>query len=237
MEATREFLTRRLTRKLLKSVGSVQDRFRDAVMDEDALAQWVFPVLPGSHLSFTNPVLELVKSVCATLALAKEYHVEVGLIKRNLLELVGVREFANEAVFRNPCEPLKLSSVPCRHCDEIRDFDFCRDVELFPNNTDVHVRWPCARCGGEYDRIGIELALMELVHDIERRAAQQDLKCSKCKQLQGDNISKHCHCSGTYQLTTSKADMRRRLRTITNVAIAHNLGRLKECAQTLLDNW
>jgi DNA polymerase epsilon subunit 1 len=229
MEATREFLARRLTRRLLKGVGNAQDRFRDAMMDEATLAEWGFPLLPGSYLHLTNPALELVKFVCAVLALAKEYHVEVGLIKRNLLELVGIREFANEAVFHNPCEPLKLSSVPCQHCDGIRDFDFCRDPELFPNNLDINVKWLCTRCESEYDRTGIELTLMEMVHDLERQVAQQDLRCSKCKQLQGDNISKHCHCSGSYQLTTSKADVKRRLRTVVNVAIVHNLGRLKVC--------
>lgn len=232
MEVTREFLARKLTRKLLKGVGNALERHRDAMMDEQELAQWEFPLLPGSYLNLTNPVLELVKFVCAILALAKEYHVEVGLVKRNLLELVGVREFAHEAVFRNPCEPLKLSSVPCRHCDAIRDFDFCRDPELFPNNIDINVKWFCNRCGGEYDRTGIELTLMEMVHDLERRASQQDLRCSKCKQLQSDNLSKHCQCSGAYQVTMSKGDMKRRLRTIVNVAIVHNLSRLK-----VLSSW
>ena len=144
-----------------------------------------------------------------------------------MLELVGVREFAAEATFRNPCEPLKLSSVPCRHCDGIRDFDFCRDPELFSGNAEINAKWKCGRCGGEYDRTGIELALIQLAHELEKRAALQDLRCSKCKQLQSDNISRHCHCSGSYQLTTSKFDTRRRLKTIVNVAIAHNLGRLR----------
>jgi DNA polymerase epsilon subunit 1 len=227
MEATREFLARRLTRKLLKSIGSIQEKHREAMMDEEVLAEWEFPILPGSYLTLTNPVLELVKSVCAVLSLAKEYHVEIGLVKRSLLELVGVREFANDAVFHNPCEPLKLTSVPCQHCDGIRDFDFCRDVELMPNNIDINVKWLCTRCGGEYDRTGIELTLMEMVHELERRVTQQDLRCSKCKQLQGDNISRHCQCSGSYQLTMSISDVRRRLRTIVNVAIVHHLGRLK----------
>ncbi|KAJ7293865.1 hypothetical protein C8J57DRAFT_1112502 [Mycena rebaudengoi] len=237
MEATQEFITRRLTRKLLKTVGNVQDRYRDAMMHDELMGGFEFPVLPGSHLHLTNPVLELVKSMCASLALAKEYQVEVGLLKRNLLELIGVREFANEAVFRNPCEPLKLFNVPCRHCDALRDMDFCRDPELLPNNKDVTPRWLCLSCHGEFDRLAIEFTLMDVVYGLERSFAQQDLRCSKCHQIQSDNVSRYCQCSGTYQFTLSKGDVRRKLRTIVNVAIVHNLARLKECSQTMLNNW
>ena len=226
-ESIREFIARRLTRRLLKTVGQIQERQKEAMMDEELMRDFEFPVLPGSYLHLTNPVLEFVKYVCATFGLAKDFHVEIGLVKRNLLEVISVREFANEAIFRNPCEPLKLWNVPCRHCDSIRDFDFCRDPELLPSNLEVNSRWICQQCGGEYDRLGIELAMIEIVHGLEKNFAQQDLKCSKCKQIQSDNLSKHCQCSGPYQLTLSRADVRRKLKTIVNVSIVHNLARLK----------
>ncbi|KZT02860.1 DUF1744-domain-containing protein [Laetiporus sulphureus 93-53] len=237
MEASREFITRRLTRRMLKTVGGIQERHREAMMDEETLASWEFPLLPGSYLHLTNPILEFVKFCCAVFALAKDYQIEVGLLKRNLLELVGVREFASEAIFHNPCEPLRLSNVPCRHCDALRDFDFCRDPELMPNNLEINARWLCVHCGGEYDRTMIEFALMDMVFELERRFVQQDLRCGKCKRLQSDNVSKHCQCSGSYQLSISKVDVRRKLRTIVNVAISHNLSRLRECAQTMLNAW
>lgn len=227
MEVIQEFIARRLTRRLLKVVGNAQDRYRTSKMREDAEEDFAFPVLPGSHLHLANPVLELVKFACAAFGLAKDFQVEVGLLKRNLLELVGVREFANEATFRNPCEPLKLSNVPCRHCDVLRDFDFCRDPELLPSNLEVSPKWLCSNCGGEYDRLAIEFTLIELVHGLERAFAQQDLRCSKCQQIQSDNVSRYCQCSGAYQFTVNKADTRRKLRTIVNVAIVHNLGRLR----------
>jgi DNA polymerase epsilon subunit 1 len=227
MESIQEFITRRLTRKLFKVVEGIQERQKDAMMDGETIREFEFPVLPGSYLHLTNPALEFVKFTCAILGLVKEFHVEIGLLKRTLLELIGVREFASEAIFRNPCEPLKLFNVPCRHCDALRDFDFCRDPELLPNNLAVNPRWRCPHCGGEYNRLGIELALIEMVHGLERTFAQQDLRCSKCKQIRPDNLSRHCHCSGPYQLTVNKADVRRKLKTIVNVAIVHNLTRLK----------
>jgi DNA polymerase epsilon subunit 1 len=226
VESTQEFIARRLTRKLLRVVENIQEQQKDAMMDEGLMRDFEFPILPGSYLHLTDPALEFVKFVCATFGLAKDFHVEIGLLKRNLLELVGVREFASEAIFRNPCEPLKLSNVPCRHCDFLRDFDFCRDP-LLPNNLEVNPKWLCSQCGGEYDRLGIELSLIEMLHVLERGFAQQDLKCSKCKQIQSDNLSKFCQCSGPYQLTLNKADVRRQLKTIVNVALVHNLGRLK----------
>ncbi|KAF7798090.1 hypothetical protein EIP86_009304 [Pleurotus ostreatoroseus] len=236
LEVGREFIARRLQRRMLKAVGNVLERQRADTADEAALARWAFPVLPGAHLPLAHPPLELVKACCAVFALAREHATEVGLLKRSLLELVGVREFAPEAAWANPCEPLRLANVPCRHCDALRDFDFCRDPELLPGHRaggapggggTGTARWTCAHCGGEYDRTLIEFLLVDLVWELERRVAQQDLRCGKCKQLRADNVARCCPCSGRYQLTVGKADARRRLRTVVNVAIVHNLGRLK----------
>ncbi|KAI0646313.1 DUF1744-domain-containing protein [Trametes meyenii] len=242
--ACREFVQRKLTRRLLRVLGGIQDRYRDALTSEDpgALIQWEFPLLPGSHLHLTNPALEFVKFSCAVFALAKAHTLEIGLLKRNLLELVGVREFASEAAFQNPCEPLKLAAVPCTQCDAMRDFDFCRDPALLPSSRDAagasaNARWLCARCRGDYDRAAIEFALVGAVGELERRFAQQDLKCGRCSQVRADNVARHCTCSGNYQLTLNKAEVRRKLKTIVNVALAHNMGRLKEVAQTLLNDW
>ncbi|KAI0826611.1 DUF1744-domain-containing protein [Trametes gibbosa] len=241
VSACREFITRKLTRRTLRMLGSVLERHREALTSEEngPLAHWDFPVLPGSHLHLTNPGLEFAKFACAVFALAKAHTLEVGLLKRNLLELVGVREFASEAAFQNPCEPLKLASVPCQHCDAMMDFDFCRDPALLPSPRDpaAGARWRCGGCGGDYDKTAIEFALVRMVGDAERRFSQQDLRCGRCSQIRSDNVARHCGCSGNYQLTVNKAEVRRRLRTIVNVALAHNMSRLKEVAQTLLNNW
>ncbi|KAF5381768.1 hypothetical protein D9615_005437 [Tricholomella constricta] len=237
IEAVLEFISRRLTRRMLKVVGNVQERYHDSLMQAEPDEDFDFPVKPGSHLHLTRPPLEFVKFACAAFALARDHQVEIGLLKRTLLELINVREFANDAIFRNPCEPLKLPNVPCRHCDALRDFDFCRDPELIPNNLEVSPKWLCADCGGEYDRTAIEFALMQMVVTMERNFAQQDLKCARCQQIRSENVSMHCQCSGTQVFTLSKADMRRKLRTIVNVATVHKLGRLKERSQFILSSW
>jgi hypothetical protein len=42
-------------------------------------------------------------------------------------------------------------------------------------------------------------------------------------------MPRHWYCSGSYQVTISKVDVRRRLRTVVNVAILYNLHRLEVC--------
>ena len=257
VESIHEFIARKLTRKLLKTVEAIRERFHYSVLQEKEVPNkedFHFPVLPGSHLHLNNPPLEFVKFICAVFSLAKEHRVEIGLLKRTLLDLIGVREFANEAIFHNPCEPLKLANVPCRHCDVLRDFDFCRDPELLPNSLEVNPKWLCVNCGGEYDRMAIEFALIDMARNLERAFVQQDLRCSRCQQIKSDNISRWCKCSAPYQFTINKAEIRRKLRTIVNVAREYNLPRLKvslrsirshslpntpfkECSQTILANW
>ncbi|KAH6905769.1 DNA polymerase epsilon catalytic subunit A [Coprinopsis sp. MPI-PUGE-AT-0042] len=224
---TIELIARKLTRKLLKVISDVQERQLDDSMNPESDGSFDFPTLPGSHLHMTNPTLELVKF----------FQVEMGLLKRNLLELVGVKEFAPEATYRNPCEPLTLANVPCRHCDVLRDFDFCRDSNLLHTSTEVNPRWLCTSCGGEYDKTVIEFSLIDMARAIEQKFARQDLRCGRCQQIQGDNVSRWCQCSGTYNSTLNKGEARKTLKTMVNVAREYKLGRLKEYAQTLLTNW
>ncbi|THH04963.1 hypothetical protein EW145_g5144 [Phellinidium pouzarii] len=226
IDNSKTFMAQKLTRRMLQAVSSIQTDHKRSIMEEGLSKDFTFPVLPGSYLHMSDPALEFVTFTCAVFGLAQDYQIEVGLLRRNLLELVGVREFSDQATFRNPCDPLKLSMVTCRYCDHIRDFDFCRDEELLPTSLE-QTRWFCPECEGEYDRIAIEFGLIQALHRLERNFVQQDLRCSRCKQIQSDSVSRHCECSGSYQLTTGKVDVRQKLRTIVNVAITHNLGRLK----------
>ena len=227
-DAVRDFISRRLTRKLFRAIENVQSRVRAAVGDADAEAL-SFPLLPGSHLTLTEPAVELAKFACAVFALAKSSETEVGLLTRIALELVGVKAFGEAAAFRNPCAPLRLNGVPCRHCDALRDFDFCRDEDLLPRSggEGLRPRWACARCGTEHDRTAVEFELIERVHALERAAAQQDLRCSRCAQVRADHVARVHDCGGSFQNTVNRTDVRRVLRTMVNVAIVHDLSRLR----------
>lgn len=233
-DAVRDFISRRLTRKLFRAIENAQSRVRAAIGDPEAERALSFPLLPGSHLNLADPAVELTKFACAVFALANSFGNEVGLLTRNALELVGVKAFGEEAAFRNPCAPLRLIGVTCRHCDALRDFDFCRDSDLLPRAGGTGgeggprtPRWACTRCGAEHDRTAVEFELIERAHALERAAAQQDLRCARCAQVRADHVARIHDCGGSYNNTVNRTDVRRILRIMVNVAIVHDLNRLR----------
>lgn len=239
----KSYISRKLTRRLLAVVHKIVQQHRSAMMGEEPDLDYDFPVLPGSYLTFTNPALEFVKSLCEVFGLAKEYSIEIGLMRRSLLDIVGVREFAEEATWRQPCQSFKLSMVICHYCNQMRDFDFCRDVDLLPQPgkdggvAKVSHRWACASCDTEYDRRAIERSMIDVVRRMELSFQVQDLKCTKCKRIKVDNLNLHCQCSGNVHWTVGKAEARRKLRTIVNVAVVHNLAMLKAYTSQVLESW
>ena len=86
------FVRGKLQRQLLKTIQDIDGRHRDEAPDEELRRQWAFPTLPGALFVMTNPVLEFIKSTCAIFALAKDVQNEVGVMRRHLLELIGVKE-------------------------------------------------------------------------------------------------------------------------------------------------
>lgn len=48
-------------------------------------------------------------------------------LNRDLLRLVDVGEFSEEAQFRDPCRSYVLPEVICRSCNFCRDLDLCKE--------------------------------------------------------------------------------------------------------------
>jgi len=84
-----------------------------------------FPKLPGSHLDLANPALEFIKNILAVLQLDSDVEQEVHLLKKSLLAQIGVQEYAEETVWKNPCASIVLSDVACRECNACTDLDLC----------------------------------------------------------------------------------------------------------------
>ncbi|KAG8873642.1 DNA polymerase epsilon catalytic subunit [Tulasnella sp. 332] len=236
--AIETFISKNLTRTMLSNVQKVFDEERAAKTHGD-YHQFHFPLLPGSYFIMHNHALEFVKFTCAVFALAKDFANDIGILKKNLLGHINVREFSDDAVFRNPCEPFKLPMVICRVCNTMRDFDFCRDPDLLrePGDFISVVRWQCANCECDYDRRAVEAMLIDVARRLVTTYQMQDMKCTKCKQIKSDNLSMHCNCSGAYTLTVPKTDVQRKLKTIVNVAKYHNLSLLLDYSEHTLDNW
>lgn len=113
----------------------------------------MFPVLPGSHLPLNNPALEFIKYACQVfcqhlfclhgsnacykcyfylmflqvLSLDGNIINQMNKLKRDLLRLVDVGEFSDEAQFQDPCNSYILPDVICHHCNFCRDLDLCKD--------------------------------------------------------------------------------------------------------------
>ncbi|PHT99985.1 hypothetical protein BC332_29773 [Capsicum chinense] len=85
------------------------------------------------------------------------------IMRRNLLKLVRVREFAPEAEFHSLSVSYTLPNVICSYCNDCRDLDLCRDRALISHE------WRCAvpQCGQPYDREAMENALVQIVRQRE----------------------------------------------------------------------
>ncbi len=233
VEDGKTFIAQVLTRHLLNVINKVMAEHQNAIMD-GLTSDYEFPILPGSHLTMDDPPLEFVKFLCAALASAKEYSLEMGILRRNLLELVGVREFADAATFRSPCEPFKLPMVICQGCEQVREFDFCRDPDLLPplgagseSQRERDRKWFCQTCDTEYDKIAIEFLLIEAIHKIQNSFCRQDFRCGKCKEMMAENLRKNCQCSSKWLLTVKKEPLVRQLKTIKTIAVFHGFERVR----------
>ncbi|GAA5880821.1 hypothetical protein JCM16303_005131 [Sporobolomyces ruberrimus] len=226
-DAAKALISEGLTRQLLKAVTTLKERHAN----KDDPEAFQFPILPGSHLKLKNPVLEFIKTTCAVLALSRDVGEEVVVLKRNLLDLIGVREFAREAVFHNPCLAFKVPMVVCKLCNSIRDLDLCRNVHFLIKDHP----WMCLNenCTAEYDRASIEALVIESLHRRFISYQLQDLRCSRCKTMKAENLRSTCDCSGEYVMAETKQELSRRLQVTANVAEFHKLSTLAVVVESL----
>lgn len=182
----------------------------------------VFPHLPGSYLLLKNPSLELIKGICQVLSLDVTITDEVNKMKRDLLKLIGVGEFSNEALWQDPSLSYVLPEMICKKCNYIRDVDLCRDPYVEPQSGEIGV-WTCSRCKTAYDIEEIELGLINSLRCKAVAYVLQDVKCTKCKEINNRNMSKFCTCAGTFTNTFSAANLNPILTIFSNIARYYNM--------------
>ncbi|CAN4107239.1 unnamed protein product [Withania somnifera] len=184
-----------------------------------------------SHVQKADPALEFIKHVCAVLALDQNVQHEVLIMRRNLLKLVRVREFAPEAEFLSLSVSYILPNVICSYCNDCRDLDLCRDRAL------ISQEWRCAvpQCGQPYDREAMENALVQIVRQRERLYHLQDLVCLKCHQIKAAHLAEHCICAGSYGCKESASDFRNKMQVFLNIAVNQKFQLLQECTSWILE--
>lgn len=67
---------------------------------------------------------------CQVLSLDANIINQMNKLKRDLLRLVDVGEFSDEAQFHDPCSSYILPEVICHHCNFCRDLDLCKDPSV-----------------------------------------------------------------------------------------------------------
>ncbi|BBN04847.1 DNA polymerase epsilon subunit 1 [Marchantia polymorpha subsp. ruderalis] len=220
------------TEKLLKTVRDVQRHMNTKKYEDDEELQSAreFPKLAGSHLEMTDAALEFIKHVCAVFMLDQRVQHEVLVLRKNLLKLARVREFSQEATFRDPCLSFILPNVICSYCNDCRDMDLCRDAALIERD------WRCVMplCGQPYNREWVENALLQIVRKRERLYHLQDLLCVKCRQVKASHLAEQCTCAGNFRCRESPKDFLQRMRVFHNIAVYHGFDLLQECVSWIL---
>lgn len=220
-----------LQRKLAKLVPEIDRNLTGMHTNEEDQLAASFPHLPGSHLHLNNAGLEFVKYICALLELDKTIIDQVRILRRNLLNLIGVGEFSPEATFVNPCETFRLRQVICDYCNFCRDLDLCRDRDLMPSAQGEPAPWLCPGCSTEYDKLALEQMLVDIVQRRLLAYQLQDIKCGKCGLVKADTIQNHCNCSGGYRTVLSSKDFAKKMKVFLNVSKFHNMDLLREVVE------
>ncbi|XP_015221455.2 DNA polymerase epsilon catalytic subunit A [Lepisosteus oculatus] len=221
-ELTQSFFT--ITQKIQKKVTGT----RNVTQPSD-----MFPVLPGSHLPLNNPALEFIKYVCQVLSLDSNITNQVNKLKRDLLRLVDVGEFAEDAQFRDPCQSYILPEVICRQCNFCRDLDLCKDSSVAQDGS-VLPQWFCSNCQAQYETEGIEMALVEALQKKLMTYTLQDLVCNKCKGVKEANMPVYCSCAGDFTLTLSTKSFSEQIGVFRNIAAHYSMAFLQETVDWVL---
>ncbi|XP_029426854.1 DNA polymerase epsilon catalytic subunit A isoform X2 [Rhinatrema bivittatum] len=221
-ELTQNFFT--ITQKIQKKVTGTRHATEPSEM---------FPVLPGSYLPLNNPALEFIKYVCKVLSLDTNITNQVNKLKRDLLRLIDIGEFSEDAQFKDPCRSYILSEVICRNCNFCRDLDLCKDPSTVQDES-VLPRWVCTNCQAAYDSDSIEMALIEALQKKLMAFTLQDLICPKCKGVKEANMPIYCSCAGDFDLTISTKVFIEQISVFSNIARHYNMSYLLETIEWLL---
>ncbi|KAI3461306.1 hypothetical protein Pfo_017969 [Paulownia fortunei] len=230
-----EFLKKKIgsdfTDKLLKIVcdPSLHMKGRNKSQSDHNISTGNLPSLNNTHKG--DSALDFIKYVCAVLALDQNVQHEVLVMRRNLLKLIRIREFAPEAEFHNLFMSLTLPNVICSYCNDCRDLDLCRDRALMAQ------QWRCAvpQCGQPYDHEVMENALLQIIRQRERLYHLQDLVCLKCYQIKAAHLAEHCSCAGSFVCKEDPSEFRSKMQIFWNVAVDQKFQLLQECVSWILE--
>jgi DNA polymerase epsilon subunit 1 len=223
-----QFISTELKRKLMSCIEDIRHKRIDNDIKENSESHYSFPSLPGSTSKMKNPALEFIKMITMVFALDCRYESEERLLKRDLLRLIDVREFSEDARFSNPCEKYVLNQVICEYCN------YCCDLDLTRKHAIENQFLACDGCGMIYDKDDIEMKLIKDAEALHCRWHLQDLRCVKCRFLANVLLLERCKsCSNPLETILRKEIFVAKLQVMLNIANYFRMENLKEYAQFL----
>lgn len=197
---------------LVNRMKHLNRRYIDGRAIADVSKEFEFPKLAGSVANLKNPILELIKYICAVYGLGSSNEPEYLQLRRKLLEVVRVGEFDPDAQFRNPSADLVLNGIVCHNCGYTESINICRP------ELEHEFGWSCSLCRASLDRVFLEEKLVELVVKAVCLYQIQDLKCSKCSRIRADDMAYYCECSGAFVGTIPISTLRKDLAVYNHVS-------------------
>eukprot|EP00794_Sanderia_malayensis_P002850 gene2850-3296_t len=230
-----EFAQNRIKKELSEQLFSITQKIQRTLSGESGKdASSDFPILAGSYLVLKNPALEFVKYVCKVLSLDMNIESQVNKLRRDLLRLISVGEFSEEASFKDPCLSFIVPEVICEYCNSCRDLDLCRDPFIIAPKGDSGASIECPDCRNKYSMAFIEEELISMLCRRSMTYTLQDLKCTKCKEVKARNMNIYCDCAGRHTTTFTKSELLEKLQTFRNVAKYYQLLNLEEMTEFLI---
>lgn len=223
-----------LAMSLFKMVQKIQEKVSSNRSDNrpsSAEHAW----MPGAgRRASAKPVLELVKAIAEILSLDANVKEEVVKLKRDLLRIVGIGEFSEDAIYKDPTKSYVIPEMICRKCNHCRDLDLCRDISLH-NVSNVERRWSCLMCETRYDLDEIQLVLLEALKKRGVGHCVQDLRCVKCKQVKESNLARTCgDCGAGFEPLNPRNEITDQLLIFKDIAEFHKLDTLLDAVCFLL---
>jgi DNA polymerase epsilon subunit 1 len=171
-----------------------------------------WPERMGSQLVNTNPWLAFVKITCHALGLESQIEDDINILRKNLLRILRVSDFASEAEYGEPWSQVVIPEIVCKSCLYCRDVDLCSDPYISDG------KWCCPFCHSPLNSSYFEQRLITLVQKDLNSYLSQDLRCIRCKHNQVGYLSRHCTCSGKFVNTRSRETLEHKLKSFSQVA-------------------
>lgn len=211
-EALFSGFTKIFDKPMIKRMNKLFRNQQEFILEPEYVQDYTFPELPGSYLPMRNPTLELIKQICQVMMLSSKTILEVRQLRKDLLKIFEIREFAKLAEFNPPTRNLVINGFMCSRCSFITDIDFCQTDF---NNHNKEIR--CDNCFKTFSKQLLQEHLVQNMTIEIQNYMIQDLRCAKCHKIKIDNMSKNCGCSGEWITTISATDVENKLKVYEQV--------------------